>query len=91
MHDLRTLLLVMRSIDRVWRFPVQIFVNEPGSVSKVVVDIVRIHVIIVDEHSAILMLRFEIETNIIPVSWPNIIVRVSCMPEVSREWERQGP
>ena len=90
MHDLRTLQFVMLSTARVWHFKVQIFINETSRMGKVVVNVICIHVVIVDEHSTIYVTWFEVETNIIPVCWPNIVFRQLRMSEVSWNWKRQG-
>ena len=90
MRHLGTLLLEMHSSAWVGQFKVQIFVNETSRMGEVVLEIVRVHVVIVDVHPAILTLGFEVETNIVPVSWPHLVIIVHRMPEVRGKWQWQG-
>ena len=91
MRHLGTLLLEMHSSAWVGQFKVQIFVNETSRMGEVVLEIVRVHVVIMDKHSAILTLGLEVETNIVPVGWPHLVIIVHRMPEVRGKWEWQGP
>ena len=89
MRHLGTLLLEMHSSAWVGQFKVQIFVNETSRMGEVVLEIVRVHVVIVDKHSAILTLGFEVESNIVPVGWPHLVVWVLRVPEVLGQRQRQ--
>ena len=66
----------------VWQFEVKIFVHESGSMREVMSKIVSIHVVIVDEHSTVLVLWLEVEAHIIPVSWPDFVVIMRCVSHI---------
>mgnify|MGYP001446073158 CR=1 FL=1 len=74
MHDLRTLQFVMLSTARVWQFEVQVLINETSCMCEVVIEIVGVHIVVMDEHSAINVTWLEVETNIVPVSWLDLVL-----------------
>ena len=77
----------MLSTAWVWQFEVQVFINETGCMREVVVEVVCIHEVVVDEHSAVYILWLEIEANIVPVRWPDLVVIGFRMSEIG--WNRK--
>ena len=81
-----TLFLKMHSSCWVWQFIVEILVDETCSVSEVMFKIIYVHHVIVDKGTSVLVLRFEIETNVVPMGRPNFVVRMQSMAEVFWHW-----
>ena len=90
MHDLGTLQLVMLRTAGVWQFEVQVLIDETSCMCEVMVDIVGIHHVVVDENPAIYIAWLEVETNIVPVSWPDVVLLKFCMPEIGWDGKGQG-
>jgi hypothetical protein len=72
-HWARSLLLEMHSCHWVWQFVVKVFIDKPCGVSKVVMEIVLIHHVVMQVHSAVKSLREEVESDIVPVSRPDLM------------------
>ena len=88
--DLGSLKLVMHSSNWIWQFVVKIFVNVSNGMGEVVMEIVCIHIVVVNEHSSVLLLWLEIKSHIVPVGWPHFVVWMGSMSEVFWDWHWQG-
>ena len=86
LHDLGTLLLEMHGSAWIWQFKVKIFIYETSCMRKVMSEIISIHIVIMDEHSSVLILGLEVESHIVPMSWPNLIVIMHCMSHIWWQW-----
>lgn len=79
---LRSLQLEMHGDGWIGQFVVEVFVDEAGRVRKIVLEIVSVHVVVVQVHTTILMFRLEIEAYVVPVGRPDFIVRVHCVSKI---------
>ena len=80
----------MHGDGRVRQLVVKIFVHETGGMCEIVLEIVSVHIVVMHVHTTILMFRLEIETNVVPVSWPDFIVGVDSVTEVFGDWHGEG-
>lgn len=88
--DLGPLELIMHVGHWVWQLVVHVLINVTNGMEEVMVEVVGIHIVVMDECSSVLLLWLEIEPHIIPVSWPHLTVWVSCMSESAWEWLWEG-
>ncbi len=61
---------------RVRQLIIKIFINITCCMGEIVLNVVNVHHVVVDEATAILLLRLEVKPHVIPVSWPDFVVGV---------------
>ena len=80
--NLRPFQLEMHSGGGIRQLVIEILIDVASRVSKIVSEIISVHVVVVDEAATIKALSAEVEANIIPVSGPHFVIRVLSMSEV---------
>jgi len=83
-------MLKMHSGIRIWELVIEILILVAYTMMIVVLHIVENGKVIMDVASSIKVLREEIESNIVPVRWLDLVSRSINMLEISWEWERGG-
>ena len=63
------------------QLPVKVFVVVSSGVGIVVLKIVNMRIIVMNESTAILFLRLEVKTDVVPVSWPHLVIGVKSVAE----------
>ncbi len=76
----------------IWQLPIKIFIDITSSMGKIVFKIINIHHVVVNEGTTIEILWLKVKAYVVPVCWPNLIVRVESVAEVlwHRKWEMLG-
>ena len=79
----------MHSVLRIRHFVVEIFIIISKCVGSVMREVVLVHRVVVQEHTAIEVLGQEVKSNIIDMCWHDLIDRVLLVAPVDRErkWE----
>lgn len=79
----------MHSVLRIGHFVVEIFIIISECVSGVMREVVLVHRVVVQEHTAIEVLGQEVKSNIIDMCWHDLIDGVLLVAPVDRErkWE----
>ena len=88
----RPLLLVMHSRTGIRQLVVEVLIGVTEGVCSVMWEIILVHVVIMEVHSAIEVLRKEVEPNIVPMCWHEFIKRQLLVSPVNgqREGEVTG-
>lgn len=79
----------MHSVLRIWHFIVEIFINISESVSSIMCEVVRVHLVVVQEHSAIEVLGEEVESHIVDMCWHDLIYGVLLVAPIDGERKRK--
>ena len=79
----------MHSWVGVRQLVIEIFINIPSRVSKIVLDVIDIHHVVVNEATSVLLLRLEVESHVVPVGWPDFVVGVKHVLEIIWQWQWQ--
>lgn len=74
------------------QLPVKVFVVVSSCVGIVVLKIVNMLIIVMNESTAVLFLRQEVKADVIPVSWPHLVIGVKSVAEIlrHRHWKMLG-
>ena len=72
----------MHRYTRVWQLKVHILIDVTSRMREIVGDIVRVHVVVVDEAPSVLALRPHVEAYVVPVGWPHFVVGVLRVTEI---------
>ncbi len=79
----------MHSGHGVGHFVVEVLIRETEGVSSIMSEIVLVHVVIVQEHASIKILREEVEADIIDVCWHEFIYRELFVAPVGGQGQRE--
>lgn len=75
----------MHSSHGIRKLVIKVLIHITKSMHGVMLEIVGIHVVIVQEHAAIHILRSEIEPHVVPVSRPDLMVGRGFVSEIFRD------
>jgi len=75
----------MHSVLGVRHFIVQVLIWETQGVCSVVSEVVGVHLVVMEEHPAVQVLREEIESHVVDVSWHNFVHWVLLVAPVYRK------
>ena len=79
----------MHSSHWVWQFVVKVLIYITKCVHSIMLEVVLVHIVIMQEHSSVHVLRLVVESDIVPVSRPDLMIRDLLVSEVLRQGQRQ--
>ena len=88
-NNVGALLLVMHCGQGVGQLHVLVFVLETNRVGEVLLEVVKVHIVVVDERAAVLALGQEVEADVVPMVGLNLVVIVLHVREVQGKRHRQ--
>ena len=77
----------MHSVLRVGHFIVEIFVSISEGMGGIMDEVVRVHLVVMQEHTAVEVLRQEVKSHVVDVRWHDLIDGVLLVAPVDRERE----
>lgn len=79
----------MHSVLGIWHFIVEIFVNVSKGMSSIMNEVVGVHLVIVQEHTSIKVLRKEVESHVIDMGRHDLIDGVLLVAPVNGKGKRE--
>ena len=81
----------MHGSCRVRQLVIEILVDVSRGMREIVLEVVLVHVVVVDEHASVLPLRLEVEAHVVPMVWLQLVIRVHRVLEVLGDGQGQVP